>query len=539
MFRHKLFSTKIFKIFDLFNGPISIPFKQHYYYNTSVGGLLTLLIIIFFILYTTFNLKILFNKESYTIISNELDDSSDIIDFSEIPFGFTLTHENGTILEYDPKIYEFKILDYEQYYYFNETNNNNYIFKSRNIEFDQCEKFLNYSKSFNIFVSRYKDNKLFCIKPNQNLKIYGKYGDIIHGFKGFRIYINKCDNKTNNCYDLNFINNKLASSKLFITYLGQDLGKFDNPKHIIRQTLYSDILRFSTYITKKYYYTFKKLNYVINNKITDFKTNVPFFIYEKLIFDFDYDLNNDNINYFENAIGYSAFHSAGVVLQYNKKYPSFSDIITKIGGIFNIIITFSSIINNYFSKKILLLDIYYFLYHERHKNIKPKSFNILNDRLVDRKKISSARKVCKSFKIIPKMEEEPRDIFKFKQDKSPYESNLGENSINLIIKRNNDNIKNFNSNNIKIGNNERKKRKNFPRLSMVRTFISRKKPISKRHLVLYYLCSGFCLKQLKTTKFLYDLEKDIYSCFSIENFLKLILIQKKIANSNNELLSIK
>ena len=58
------------------------------------------------------------------------------------------------------------------------------------------------------------------------------------------------------------------------------------------------------------------------------------------------------------AIAYFSFNYQGYSIEYTKKVEKITDTISNIGYIFNMIYTIAKLINNYFSKKILFVDIY-------------------------------------------------------------------------------------------------------------------------------------------------------------------------------------
>ncbi len=71
---------------------------------------------------------------------------------------------------------------------------NNYLLSNdiiyEQIELENCNN--------SIYLKQYYEKSLFnlsnylCIKPNQNVTIYGRYADLINGFQSIDIYFSKC-----------------------------------------------------------------------------------------------------------------------------------------------------------------------------------------------------------------------------------------------------------------------------------------------------------------------------------------------------------
>ena len=62
--------------------------------------------------------------------------------------------------------------------------------------------------------------------------------------------------------------------------------------------------------------------------------------------------------YSSDILAYFSFVYYGNVLEYTKKVKKIGEIISYIGNLFNIVYTIFKIINNYFSSKILFVDIF-------------------------------------------------------------------------------------------------------------------------------------------------------------------------------------
>ena len=202
-----------FKMWDFLNVPTSLSYKNEYFYATKVGAFLT---IIFFLLITaliSYQTIILFKKSSFTLISNQYTDLSQIIDFSHNPFLFQLTNDRGKVIDIDNKLVEIEAYNMEVYIerYQNGTKKNK--INNTKIELINCDKLYSNESEY----SELNLSSFICIKPEQNLTSFGLLGDIYNAFKGIRLYINKCSGS--NCYNDSVITSKLHNSKFLVTYL--------------------------------------------------------------------------------------------------------------------------------------------------------------------------------------------------------------------------------------------------------------------------------------------------------------------------------
>lgn len=102
-----------FKSFDLLHTPMSLSYKNDYFYTTYIGAFLTILCIIIVISISSYEIKELVNKSSFSIISNQYSDISQSIDFSKRTLLFQLIDNTGEMMELDDKLYEFKAYDME------------------------------------------------------------------------------------------------------------------------------------------------------------------------------------------------------------------------------------------------------------------------------------------------------------------------------------------------------------------------------------------------------------------------------------------
>ena len=552
--QNKIKLSDILGYIDLLQIPISLSFKKNYYYRSSFGGIITIIDIILISTFSIITIKDIYKKSNFSISSTETNDLSALIDFSNKPLGFQLIDAKGNPINYDLQLYEYKIIETE-YYSLNINYENKYIkYSEKEIEYEKCENLIGKNKLHNYFKD-YNISNMFCIKPNQNISVYGKSDDILNGFKDIKLYINKYNNSSHGIIDIDFINEMLSNVKMNIVFLGYEIDFSKNTDDdIVKYKLYSKSYSFSNNFIKKYFNYFEKANYIYYNLFSSIKKTIPFYIYDG----FDYDL--EDISPYNNTFGIIVFSSSGSLIEYIKKTESITDAISKISGMFNLIVILSQILNNFVSKRILFLDMYDYIYFEQEKNNNTNINNINNE--IIHAKINNINKTNNNVSGIKTNFNERKNFMAFQSNSQSYPK-LFDNSKNLIFSKNssfnksNNNIENNNNeyndieNIINYNNNENNNFSHFKkdkkslkirfkslniltRLEVERTFIGERKKISSKNIIFYYFCPLFLMKRSSKLECFYNLDKDICKCFSIEHFFKLIIFQNSFETIINK-----
>lgn len=510
-------NDNFFKEIDLFQYPITFSYNSNNSYKTILGGLLTIIKLFLSIYCAISYIYNLINKKEYIIISKESEKLDTVIDFSNIPFAFKLIDSHG--YDIDSNILNFSI------YVINnlKLDKDKYELIYKNIEFENCANstyydiLRKYTNNYN-----YNFSNFLCIKPNQNIKLYGKYKDEEFGI--LRIYLNKCKNKINY-----FPENE---AKISFVYLGYDI---DYSEKIIGQKLIKHYAKISSYFIKKYYYFYKSANYIINNNLfLNKEKTYNFFEYDNYEFDIEYDNTNSKDYY-----SYFTFMSNSKEIQYIKKIENIWDYIAKFGGILNIILIITQIINNYIANRLLLLDIY----NELNKEIKEvNEINDFNDE-IKTPKITNLKyhfNVYKNKKVesffanknvldnsevsnINKCPEIPKNL-NFTYKASIINNNINENKLKSVI--------DFRCKTPMNNNILSRKRSGFRRKIIQGISINRQ--IQRNHYLCFSSCPLACIKRSKKYSFLYEIKKDVHKLLSVENFIRLLIlddfIMKKLIN---------
>ena len=345
-------TNSIIQELDMFHCNIPISYKNNSSYRTIVGAFLSLFSAITLITYSIIKFKNLINKANFSLITNEIQNSNGLIDFSKTPILFTLYDDKGNNYKDDPKLYNFSVAQIEQIY--NKDGTSKHI--TRKIEIERCDHLVGSFELLNYF-SNYNLTKYNCIIPGQNLTTYGVLGDTFNNYEGFRIYINKCNNNANNCYDESIIEKELKKNLLFtVLFLGYntDFVSSDENKNIEYQ-IYSNFVSVSPYLIKKVYMNFILGKYYLyDNLFYNSKKIYTYFMNGERY----HDVNNELEEKEGGTIAYFSFNYQGYSIEHTKKVEKITDTISNIGYIFNMIYTIAKLVNNYFSKKILFVDIY-------------------------------------------------------------------------------------------------------------------------------------------------------------------------------------
>jgi len=315
---------------------------------------LTIIFFIIIICISSFEIKSLVDKTSFSIITSQYMDLSKNINFSESILLFQLVDSSGKEIEQSEQIYEFKAYDMESVLEYTSTGKKYSKTITNKLEMDYCNNVLlndiEYFSDLNL-------SNYLCIKPGQNATSYGFLGDISNGYKGIRIYLNKCNNKTN-CHNEDIIKEKLQNSKFRVAYISLNTNIFDMKSKKLSFQLFSKSCSVSTNLLKKFVFSFSLGRFHLYNNAF-FKKEILFdyIIGHEPSMDVDLDpsstLKNNN-----NTLAYFAFNYDGNIVEMSKEVKRFLDVFSVIGNAFNIILTIFKIINSYYSNKVLFVDIF-------------------------------------------------------------------------------------------------------------------------------------------------------------------------------------
>ena len=492
--------------FDLLKIPISFSYRKRYLYRTFIGSTLTIIGFIILLIYFSVKLNQIINKSLFTIISNEFQNPKDEINLTNIPILFSISDNNGNPIEIDSKMFELSAVLREYMKNFDEDNRITYT--EEEIQIEKCDN-LKDIIDFSDF-SEYNISYFRCIRPYQNIKIKGRYGDIINGYTTLNINIKKCNNISENCYNSNYIESYVSKTKLVVIYLGYKANFYNNSnKKDLERAIYTRSISLSPFLFKKilYYLTLVKYdNY--DNFVFDSKKEEIYFINRDMLVDIIPKIDSLSDIEDNDTFAFFSFVYDGNMIKYTKKVEQLGEIISYIGNFFNIMLTLFKIINNYFSKKVLFTDVFYNIFFDekfkkKEKNVHFNNFNNSNLFPLIHKKMNN-------MKLNPKI-----------QDRSIKSINSNININSFIPDRTfeNDNNKCYNQN----------PKNGLRRILTNKSKVLEKEKINfKRESKFYYFCPLWVIRSRKNLNQLLVIKESICNSFSLESFIELIKIKKTI-----------
>ena len=483
---------------DLLHIPISLSYKNDYCYSTNLGSSLTIMLFLLILSLCTYEIKILADKSSFSIITNQYQDLKQEIDFLERPILFQLINNRGKVIEIDDRLFEFKASVMEWLSYVDDEGKKKFKVLSTDLELERCDKIdLNYTE----YLSDFNLSSYICIKPGQNVSVtsYGHLKDMNNGYRGVRIYLNRCT-KRDDCYGEDKVVKKLSNINFMVTYLGLNPNIFIEKENLDYQMM-SKAGSISTNVLKKFYFTFSIGKFYLDTNIFIKKNKVYDYIIANDVI-MDVDLNSKNTYEQDNStIAFFSLHYDGHIVEIRKEVKDFLDTLSIIGNTFNIILTIFRIFNNYYSNKLLFVDIFRNIFFGKKESV------YININRFQKLKISN--------KLINGIKNNNNHLSKKSALDMSDEVVLNNNDSN---KNNGSVIKKTSNKRILISEKEKKKVKQ--RLSQILTINDEK--ISKEKLLYFYLFPLCILKKRKLFQNICLIKDKICAYFSIENFNELL-----------------
>ena len=473
-----------FRSCDFLNVPTSLSYKNEYFYATHVGAGLTIFFFFIIIALVTYEIILLYQKTSFTLISNQYTDLLQTIDFSETPILFQITNYNGKYLSFDDKLFELVAYNMEQKIIRYENGTRKRKITNTIVELEKCDKIYSNDSEYSSYLNL---TRYFCIKPGQNMTAFGLLGDSNNDYKGLRIYINKCSGP--NCYDDKEIAKQFHNAKFYVNYLSLSSNMFYLKGEDIKYQLFTKFCSLSTNILKKVVFTFDIGRFHLYNNIL-FTNKISFNYLLGNDYTMDVDLDpTSTLKSSEYTIAYISFHYGGNVIETKKQVQTLFESLSIIGNIFNIILTIFKVINSYYSNKILFVDIFKTVFFDKDNiNINFKENIHINNHinLNENNSLNKKKNLDLSEQIY---------------------------FNNNIIKNNS--VKQLSNKMILTGKNSLPKGKS-------KTYVENKGIITKAKLMYYYILPLWFLRRNKTYNSIYLIKDRICGYFSIEKINELI-----------------
>ena len=503
--------------FDLLNIPISLSYNNQYLYRTFVGATLTIILFIIIITYFIYQFIQIFNKSSFSIISNEFQNPKESIDFTNVPILFGLTDDVGNPLQLDPKVAKYFVILNEYRQQIDKKGNSNTQHIQTILQTERCDK-LKDSLDLSLFHG-YNISYFQCIKPSQNITINGSYGNI-SGYKSLKINIKKCNNENDNCLNTNNIDSIISNSRFMVIYRGYKTNFYDLDTKDIEQTIYSRSITLSPYFLKRVFYYMSLVKYnLYDNIFSNFKIETQYYINRGMIIENE-PIKNES--YDKDTLPYYSFVYDGNVVEYTKKVKQIIDAISYIGNLFNIMLTLFRIINNFFSNKILFIDIFYkFFFGDKFCRTKTYNFDVVNFRNLQEQK----NKKIESNIERKNGRENTLTLNSLVLNKSINSINF---NSNVFLENAGKSTKNISLLNLLSSRNYTNKLKNKGIKRYNNKSIEKEKNDFIKNTKYYYLCPICSIINKKNLETLLFVKNSICNCFSLETFIEFIKIEKAV-----------
>ena len=338
--------SRFLNLFNIYGLRLSLFYKNRSEYSSNLGIILSFLSYIIIIIYSIILFLRLILHSSFTILSENYYSGQNFINLTEIPFVLGIINLAGEFL---PPNNKYKISVSKGYF----KSSNDYIIEQ--IKFENCTNSPFIKQYPNLL--RFPISNYLCIEPNQNLSIFGRYGDFLNGFQSINIFLNECTDK--NCtFDYDIDINDYLLQVIYLTNI-IDHQNYHNP---VQEKFRDENIFVDTSHFKKYLYYLTPFVYESN-------TGYLFNLYER-IFSFQFEkfaldiINKDNNSskLFVNGNNYThllhlAITCSDYPLKISRTYLKLMDIFPIIGGCINFMFTLFKCITLYFSQKTFFNDI--------------------------------------------------------------------------------------------------------------------------------------------------------------------------------------
>ena len=495
-----------FKRCDLLNISIPLSYRKQYYFSTNIGATLSIFLFIITSFTIIYEIIVLYKKNSFTLTTTQYTDLSQMIDFSKTPFLFLIVNDKGQKIDIDERLIQLEAYDIELYLTKDENGKLENHLKSKKLELETCDKIFSNNSEYSSLIL----NNYICIKPGQNVTAYGLFGDVNHAFKGIRIYINKCNGI--NCYNQSTIEKKLHNSKFYITYLSLSSNTFYLNNKEAKYQLFSKYFSLSTKILKKMTFTYDVGQfYLYDSIILKNKMLFNYILGNDFMMDVDLD-PSATISNNKNTIAYVMFSYGGKIIETRKQVDNIFTALTVIGNLFNIVLTLFKIINNYYSHKILFIDIFHKVFFDKEYKNKEKINNTQNKETIHIQNIANLNKNTNLNKKenLDSVNLSNEVIIKQNLSKKKKLSKLSllSHSGNCVIQS-----------------------KNYMPKNISKIYIEYFEHFKKAKLLYYYLLPIWIIKRNKILRTIYLMKEKICEHFSIEKINELILFKELLKDN--------
>ena len=356
---------KIYSIIDIYYREFPLRFKNNKNYFTSLGFIMGLISIILFIILSISELKDIFLRKNFGLISNTEYSQNAKVNLTNIPIFFALFSSNLKIQKIN--------VDYMINVIYEVQNISGTFRKEINVT--QC----NYNElkknfpSIDFHIQKESLELLYCIDTSEEINIFGNFGD--KEISSLSINLFKCVNisEINTCSNPNDIQNSLLNSYFFFAYLEQNIDNY-NYRYPISYNLRQENIQLTTSILKKYNYYFSRIEFLSDDGLLfENVRNFSFFNYDSS--SIDISIPNNLFSVINPQFGSLTFYTNNKIIKIKRNYRKLPDGIANIEGIINIIYFIINFIVSFFTNKMLMIDIVNTSLFPNNQKIYLKSIN--------------------------------------------------------------------------------------------------------------------------------------------------------------------
>ncbi len=343
------------KKFDIYGHNFRLRYKKEIEYSTYCGIFFSLISITIILTISISHILKMINGTNFSLLTNCVYTNNIEINLSSYPLLFGLYHYT-TLIEYNPSYITLR-MDRNEHI---SIKDGDYKIErnSYSIELEKCT-LNNFSEYIDLFnESNFDYNKYYCVKPNQNLTIKGHYGDQINGYTTLEFHLIKCENTTennNHCKSSEEIDKYLENTAISIVYVSKNIDHF-NRNNPIYSFINSDSFAITSNHVKRYYYFFSKEKYFTDNGII-FNSNEEYELFQYHHTNFDFVEKEIQSYYSTSTLIEINLTCMDLITEYTRTYTKIQDILSYIGGIYDIIFTFFHLVSYNFIKKCFIINI--------------------------------------------------------------------------------------------------------------------------------------------------------------------------------------
>lgn len=338
-------------------------------YQTVLGGVFSILTFVMILVTTGYFLNILFSRLDKTITYNIGPPKTNITqDMNKSPYAVLVVDRYGFPFANSSRIYSLRTIRWQLY-----MTANGLMTVPFPIQNEMC----NITKHFSGFVDLVSNvpfmNIHNCPKPNQNLNIFGTFGEAT-GFSFLVHYVYKCQNDTKvgktDCYDEKTIDTYLNFA--YVHYKGIDFtlnhSNIDNPG---QPYLRSDPLSISSSVYRRQFYTFRSVEYISDiGYIFESKVTQNYYTYTDAKESTDLSNLNSSTG---GLIAFVQFSMDPKMDYYSRNFLKAQTVLANVGGIIKALIVASQICTVIFNTELYYYELIQSLFKISNEKLEKES----------------------------------------------------------------------------------------------------------------------------------------------------------------------